>query len=119
MGHKPLGVCSDTLYRKAQPRNLAFPKALVALGTQGGCGKMLPACGHVLSVQLDSQGLGAPRVHRAWGLLTIMAALRTYPGMGIAEINFGRDGTSGSQLLQLYYLHTFEGKIKTRKLKPQ
>lgn len=67
MGHKPLGVCSDALYRKAQPRNLAFPKALVALGTQGGCGKMLPACGHVPSVQLDSQGLGAPRVHRAWG----------------------------------------------------
>ena len=52
-------------------------------------------------------------------LLTIMAALRTCPGTGIAEVNFGQDGTSGSQLLQLYYLHTFEGKIKTRKPKPQ
>ena len=67
MGHKPLGVCSDTLHWKAQPRNLTFPKALVALGTQGGCGKMLPTCGHVLAVQPDSQGFGAPRVHRTWG----------------------------------------------------
>lgn len=67
MRQKALGVCSDTLHWKAQPRNLTFPKALVALGTRGGCGKVLPACGHVLSVQLDSQGLGAPRVHGAWG----------------------------------------------------
>ena len=27
MGHKPLGVCSDTLHLNAQPRNLILPKA--------------------------------------------------------------------------------------------
>lgn len=46
----------------------------------------------------------------------VICALRTYPGMGIAEINFGRDGTSGSVLHNYIIFTPLKEKSKPENL---
>ena len=79
MGHKPLGVCSDTLHLNAQPRNLILPKAQ---GTSVVMGRAAALWTYHITTT------GPPVLTAPGGLLMIMVALRICPGVGVAEINF-------------------------------
>ena len=65
--HNPLNCCSGTFHSSSQPRKPRCPEALVAQGTRGGQGKVLPPCGHFLVTTTALPELTGTSVSQALG----------------------------------------------------